>query len=260
MSVQSYLDELSSKLVLNTMEKDNINRSINTLDSRLKLYFEKEIKEQIIFGSYSRGTILPRKADDNSDVDYLIIFDNIQNYKPETFLNKLKKFVEVYYGKSEIYRSFPTTVLELNHIKFELVPAYKTVWGSIYIPSTNSYSDWMITDPKSFNTTLTNRNTNSNNLIKPLIRLIKYWNSLSGYPYKSFELESWIVNSCYSTNNIKTLIYEFFDKKTYTFFDSQNLKDKLDRAKKIISNAKYYENNFQYLNAENEIKKLFPEI
>ena len=91
------------------------------------------IEEKFNFGSYTRVTILQRKADEESDVDYMVVFDNSNNYTPQTFLDRLKRFAETKYSTSEIYQSSPTIVLELNNIKFELVPAYKNL-ATYYIP------------------------------------------------------------------------------------------------------------------------------
>ena len=88
MSVNSYLETLASSLVLNSTEKNHITTSISTIKTRLNNYFS-EIKDAIIFGSYSRDTILPRKADEKSDVDIMVIFDNPNFYKPQSFINKL---------------------------------------------------------------------------------------------------------------------------------------------------------------------------
>ena len=188
MSVNSYLSSCASNLVLSSTEKDSISTSINTLETRLTSYFGYNIKEKFKFGSYTRGTILPRKVDDNSDVDYMVVFDNSENYKPQTFLNRLKKFAETKYSTSEIYQSSPTIVLELNHIKFELVPAYKS-WGTYYIP--DGKGGWMATYPNDFNNTLVEANNNNSYKIKPLVRLIKHWNvNVNYHDLTSYEIET----------------------------------------------------------------------
>lgn len=46
MSVNSYLSDCASNLVLSTNEKDSINTSINTLETRLNSYFGSDIEEQ----------------------------------------------------------------------------------------------------------------------------------------------------------------------------------------------------------------------
>jgi hypothetical protein len=54
---------LTSELVLKGSEEASINNSISILKARLSSHFAYAIKEQFKFGSSTRGTILPRKAD-----------------------------------------------------------------------------------------------------------------------------------------------------------------------------------------------------
>jgi hypothetical protein len=62
--------------------------------------------------------------DEKSDIDYMVVFSD-RDYQPQTYLDRLRRFTEYYYQKSEIKQSHPTIQLELNHIRFELVPAVK---------------------------------------------------------------------------------------------------------------------------------------
>ena len=107
MSVNTYLSDLAGELVLSTTEKNNIIRSLDTIKRRVDRYFS-DVTDKKVFGSYVRGTILPRKADDKSDIDVMIVFSNPNDYKPQSFLNRLKGFAEYYYATSEIYQSSPT--------------------------------------------------------------------------------------------------------------------------------------------------------
>ncbi|WP_412678262.1 SMODS domain-containing nucleotidyltransferase [Bacillus toyonensis] len=78
---------LSSNLVLSPVENVNITTSISTLSRRLNLYFNNgELHNHFQFGSSTRGTILPRRVDSNSDVDYMVVFKNPKGYTPETLL------------------------------------------------------------------------------------------------------------------------------------------------------------------------------
>ena len=104
MSVNTYLQSLASSLVLSTSEKDSITTSVNTIKSRLDGYFS-DVVEKKVFGSYFRETILPRKVDEKSDVDIMVVFNNPYGYKPQSFLERLKKFAEYYYSSSEIHQS-----------------------------------------------------------------------------------------------------------------------------------------------------------
>ena len=259
MSVSSYFDNIANNAILSNNEKVSIVTSINTLRYRINKYFtNNEIKNTFCFGSYTRGTILPRKYDEDSDIDYMIIFNkkdllNLNYYTPQTYLNQLKIFIQKYYQTSEIHQSHPTIVLNLNHIKFELVPAIEEWFSGLQIPGKNN--NWISTDPNAFNQLLTEKNKRHKNLIKPAIRIVKYWNVRSRKPFESFELEREICDmSFYMENSLRDYVFSIFSNLSTS---SKWANEEIERAKKIISQAKDYENhNFSVL-AEQEIKKLF---
>ena len=256
MSVNSYLSNLASELVLADFEKNRVSNSLETIKSRLSNYFGSDVTERKVFGSYSRGTILPRKADDNSDIDLMVVFSNPYGYNPQTFLNKLKNFAEHYYSTSEIYQSSPTIVLELQHIKFELTPAYKS-FSTYYIPK--NQSDWMITDPDGFNETLTECNKNNGSKIKPIVRLLKLWNiKKNSCDIASFEIEKTIANdmkySYYSSTTYVDYVKEGFEKIKYKT-DYVKVNTAIEHINKAIS----YEKQEMPNSALVEIKKVFPE-
>ena len=56
-------------------------------------------------------------------------------YTPQTYLDRLKRFAEKYYANSDIKQSSPSLVLQLNHIKFDRVPALKQSYGGSKIPN-----------------------------------------------------------------------------------------------------------------------------
>lgn len=263
MTVLTHLNNLSSELVLTDTEKSNISVSLNTLAAKLNAYFGSDVKEHFSFGSYPRVTILPRKADAHSDVDYMIVFSTTDGQKkPQTYLDRLKKFANEKYSTSEIYQSHPTLVLSLNHIKFELVPAVYNYGYMIPSPSpSSSWQEWTYTDPAKANQALLDKNIANNYAIKPLVRLIKYWNAKQGYPYTSFSLEQYIINRYYfGCSSLKDYFYQFWSDFNANFGDSQTTKDKVARAKKYAAEAKSLEsNNCPYL-AEDEIKKIVPAL
>lgn len=265
MSVLSHLTTTKDKLVLTLDEKASINTSIITVANRLNQYFGHQVKEHFRFGSSTRGTILPRKTDSRSDIDYMIVFDNSAGYRPQTFIERLKKFAEKYYSTSQIKQSHPTVVLELNHIKFDLVPAYRSSswWdgSTLYIPGPKSgYTDWISTDPNDFNQTLTDKNQANKNLIKPMVRLIKYWNTQNGYVYDSYNLEKDLVDKTYWFNsNLQEYFFSAVESlSAWNLF--QYKEDKVKRAKDIISKCKEYLEDDMPYSAESEIKKLIPVI
>lgn len=256
MSVLSFLTSTASSAVLSSSEQSSITTSINTLQSRMALHFDTGIiKQHFRFGSSTRGTILPRSMDEHSDIDYMIVFSD-NTATPQTYLNRLKAFVEKRYGSSEIYQSSPTIVLELNHIRFDLVPATTTWAGDLQIP--NGSGGWMTTNPNDFNSTLDAKNKEHKSLIKPTIRLFKYWNATAKFPFQSFEMEKWVCGlSFWWLTNQKDYFFAVIENLSTNSSYAKWVNDEITRAKNIVANVRQYEKDEKPVTAENEIKKLF---
>lgn len=256
MSVLSFLTDTASSAVLSSSEQSSITTSITTLQSRMALHFDtRVIKQHFRFGSSTRGTILPRSMDEHSDIDYMIVFSD-NTATPQTYLNRLKAFVEKRYGSSEIYQSSPTIVLELNHIRFDLVPATTTWAGELQIP--NGSGGWMTTNPNDFNSTLDAKNKEHKSLIKPTIRLFKYWNATARFPFQSFEMEKWVCGlSFWWLTNQKDYFFAVIENLSTNSSYAKWVNDEITRAKNIVANVRQYEKDEKPVTAENEIKKLF---
>lgn len=261
MSVNSHLTSLASTLVLSDAEKSSITTSINTLSSRLNLYFNSTVTNHFQFGSSTRGTILPRKADSYSDIDYMVVFNTSDGQKkPQTYLDRLRRFVEARYSTSEIFQSHPTIVLSLNHINFELVPAIYNYGYQIPSPA-SSWLEWTSTDPSGTNKLIQDKNKDNNYQIKPLVRLIKYWNTRKGYPFTSFSLEQHIVSrSFWGCSTLKDYFYEFWSGFNCTYNTAQYIKNMVENAKIHAEKSKEYEDANMLINAELEIKKIVPSL
>ncbi|WP_104657874.1 SMODS domain-containing nucleotidyltransferase [Ralstonia insidiosa] len=256
MSVLSFLTDTASRAVLSSTEQRSITTSLTTLQSRLAQHFASgEIEQHFRFGSSTRGTILPRSMDERSDIDYMIVFSD-KSARPQTHLNRLRAFVEMRYGSSEIYQSSPTIVLELNHIKFDLVPATATLLGGLQIPKGSA--GWMTTSPNDFNSALEAKNKEHNSLIKPTIRLFKYWNAASEFPFESFAMEKWVCGrGFWWRTNLKDYFFAVIENLSTMGSYSQQVNNEITRAKSIVANVKRYEKNGAAAAAEGEIKKLF---
>lgn len=256
MSVLSHLQSRASSGVLSGPEKTSIDTSIATLNSRIGSYFGSNLVSQFRFGSSTRGTILPRSMDVQSDIDYMIVLKE-DGSVPQTYLDRIKRFAEKYYSRSEIKQSSPSIVLELNHIKFDLVPATEAWWSGYKIP--NGVGSWQDTNPNDFNKVLEEKNKDNANLIKPTIRLAKYWNAKNGYVFDSFSFEKWIIDqSFWLSSNLKDYLFDVFDKLPVSYDMVQWRRDKVNRAKQVANNVRDYEKNGYPATAEEEVKKLIP--
>jgi len=264
-SVNSYLHALSSSAVIRDREKESIQRSILGLENRLDQYFGDEIREDFIFGSYTRGTILPRSMDKRSDIDYMIVFGDSSS-RPQTYLDRLRRFVSSHYVRSNIAQSNPTIVLSLNHIKFELVPAIYSWWHGLRIPAKRSHiNDWITTDPNDFNDILVSTNKSNNNFIKPMIRLVKYWNAINRYPFQSFELEKRLADKSYSwvggfwrCGQLKDYFFDAMRSLDYSGLDAKYKIDAIERARNLLDQTEVLLSRRHDSQAERVIRRLIP--
>ena len=194
-TINTYLMAVARSLRLSEDELSRIRTSIGNLQTKLDNCFSDDLIKHFQFGSSTRDTILPRRVDDDSDIDYMVVFKNDDDYKPQTLLNQLRRFVESKYTRSEIYPSHPTIVLELSHIKFELVPTVMPyVYNDCYhIPApTSGFMDWMLTEPMKLKGLIDDANARYNWQIKRVIRLLKYWNVMNGKVYSSYQIEQYV--------------------------------------------------------------------
>ena len=270
MTVNSYLKNIASHAVVKDAERDSIKRSISTISNRLDNYFGFQLAKHFEFGSSSRGTMLPRKMDKNSDVDYMVVFQD-DSYRPQTYLDKLRRFATDKYYTSEIKQSTPTIVLSLNHVHFELVPALENfTWtGEYKIPDkASSYYDWTDTNPTEIQDKLHKANKEHNYLVKPLVRILKYWNAVNNYPYGTYELENEIIDNITvdhyflfmnSRENIEDYFFDVVSNLSNSIFWPKYKREKIARLKQLSKEAYNYKNS--YLDEENAvkaIKKLLP--
>ena len=262
MTVNSYLHEKASALNLAESEKNSITTSITTIKTRLSAYFPGEIAEYFVFGSYDRGTILPRSYDINSDVDFMIVF-NDGGYQPQTYLDKLRRFASHYYASSDIAQSHPTIKIDMNHIRFELVPALLN-YGNYQIPSKSSgYASWMITEPRTFKAKFQECNKRHNWYIGPTVRLMKYWNATHGRVLDSYELEQMIVNyyaGRYPKEGLNYWTYfrEFVGNLPINWSYSETKRNRISALKNSVDTINTYLNDNRLVDAENAIRRLLP--
>ena len=205
-----YLSKLQTKLRFDEYES-SAETSTGYLKQKLWAAFQNKLQDVIIFGSYDRKTILSPTIDKEADIDVMVIF-KAGEFKPQTYLDQLRKFSEKTYPRSEIFPDFPTVVIELTNLKFELVPAY---WYTpfledkkLMIPGSPSKEvKWIPTDPSSFKTKLTKKNSQLKENLIPLILILKYWNCLNNYPFLSYNLEKFIVERVFEKDDLKSMLF-----------------------------------------------------
>ena len=206
-TINYYLKKIATDLFIrySTTERRYITERTRLLKLNIKQHFGKEVSEVIVFGSYARGTNLPRGFDRLSDIDVLIVFDQSQGtFKTETYRNQLKRFVKVYYTHFPVQKSHPSIVLQMKKVMFDLVPArlQKNFFRDAYQIPTPS-AEWVDTNPTEFSERLIKINKQYGSTIKPIVRLLKRWNAHNDYPYASYELEQHIAFMYFYGQNIQ---------------------------------------------------------
>ena len=214
--VNSYLERLSRNLTSSKEERDKINTSFNYLEGKIFEHFRDRINKVYLFGSYERGTELPASIFDESDVDVMVIFKS-NEYQPDTFLKHLQEFADKVYPRSDVLPDHPAINISLNHIKFELIPAYykNEFWNGdvLKIPAPRRKElKWINTDPEKLKKNLKEKNEKENGQILPLIKLIKYLNLIQESPYDSYKIEEFALSCNYSCKLLKDYFYKFIDE------------------------------------------------
>ena len=219
MSLNTYLDSTASNLIIKGDEKDAISRSLDVFKARMENYFflheTVNLKEIKVFGSYARDTDLPQAIDSGTDVDIMLVMDD-DGSTPQTYLDRVRRAVEAKYSTSDIKQSSPTIVLQMNHIKFEITPAIN-FYSEYKIK--NPWGGWICTNCLTDFNNLTTANTNNCYKIKPVIRLVKYWNKTrNSRGFASYQIERNIVDH-YQSNR-----YQGYETKKYLLTALQSLR------------------------------------
>lgn len=225
----------------NSIERDRINASLSQLEKVLKDKLQDNIKEFIRFGSWTRNTILPRKYDQKSDIDLMVVFNTTNGTKTAgTYRQHLIDIVSNSYPNSISKKDFPVVKLELNHIMFDIVPAYKTenIWAAhYYIP--DNKDGWRNTTPNDINEILKQKNQSyGKNIVRSVVRLCKHWNASYGRIFYSYEMEKWIVERYfYSGDDLYT--------KFLSVMNDLTLYHQHAGTKQALSWIKEYQGNWQ---------------
>lgn len=259
--INNHLKKISSRLLIKPKSLTGINiaRSVDSISRNIQTHFQDDVTHVMVFGSYSRDTLLPREYDSNSDVDILILFASENGkLKPESYRERLKKFASQQYQHGKVVKDHPSIVVELDHINFDLVPGIfdeGVFYDSIEIPGKEN--DWIETSPQKFNKTLVEANTRCSSILKPIIRVLKYWNACSGYPYSSFELESMLANFNYSGDNYqKAFFYAIDNLETWSY--PGIVSQKVEALQKKAKYVKEFLDNNDLVNAKRMVSKILP--
>ncbi|MBA3647273.1 MAG: hypothetical protein H0W62_01790 [Chitinophagales bacterium] len=99
---------------------------------------------------------------------------------------------------------------------------------TIYIPGN---SGWRSTDPNDVKQKLTDANTKYNNVVRPIIRLLKAWNCNVSYPFDSYLMELKLTGMNFYNDTVQTGFFYAVMQLNADLGDPQFKKDKIESLK-----------------------------
>lgn len=205
-------------------QKEGASTSHNYLRSLLdEGQFGKRIIRSFLSGSYARDTAI-RPID---DVDVVFVVDpagwqglRIGLPTPEKILESFANAIRYRYPVSSVYGQRRSVRLQLNHLDIDVVPAVQDPGNSkhIWIPDVDT-GNWLKSAPQVQMELATSINTSRAGRFKPLVKVLKYWNSNlpSTTKFKSFSVET-IATHVFKNiaiNSVQEGLLLFFDFVAY---------------------------------------------
>lgn len=183
-------------------QKDGASRSHNFLRQILCTgQYESRVISSYLSGSYARDTAIAPL----DDVD-IIFTINPRKWSsssflsaepsPDVVLQSFARAVRYRYPSSSVRVQRRSICLQLNHLDIDVVPAIaKDDSGVIIAIPDRDAGLWIRSSPKTHSDFSTKVNLMHQGRLKPLIKLLKYWNSQlpSTAKFKSFAIETMVV-------------------------------------------------------------------
>jgi hypothetical protein len=192
------LRNLLSSIEPTPTQKAGAVRSQNYLRELLQTgQFGNRILDTYLTGSYARDTAIAPL----DDVDMVVVVDPagwqsgfpFGKPAPEKILHSFASAIRYRYPQSSLRIQRRSICLSLNHLDIDVVPAIGVAGQAdrIVIPDGDS-GEWIISAPKVHASLATEINQRQMGLFKPLVKLLKSWNSELPHTakLKSFAVET----------------------------------------------------------------------
>lgn len=190
-TILAAFDELLTRLAL-TPDQRSIGSVRQTnlrefLKTRFVLYAEEPEPNPWLIGSYARNTILRQ----DRDIDIMASLSPAkywETYKVNSsgLVYLVRNALDKEYAKSTVTASGAAVFMEMSVFNVDVVPVFPRDGGG-YLVADGS-NRWKATNPTIHIKILKDHNA-QDELLKPLIKLAKFWNFRNGETLESFHLE-----------------------------------------------------------------------
>ena len=139
-------------------------------------------------GSYRRGTIIrpERDIDLLAPLSYATYKDRFDN-DSRAFLYFVREKLNQRYPQTKVSSRELAVLLDFTIIRADVVPAFRRNGGGFLIP--NGKKGWTPTNPPYHTQLINTRDGELESQLKPLIKLLKFWNAQNGGHLRSFHVE-----------------------------------------------------------------------
>jgi hypothetical protein len=216
-AIRDYLKKIEPTLTQN----DGAQRSHNYLREILCTgQFTSRIKTSYLSGSYERDTAIAPL--DDVDIIFVIYPKAWQTGllslypTPRTVLESFARAVRYRYNDSSVRMQRRSICLQLYHLDIDLVPAIEAdAAGQMILVPDAETGNWIKSSPRTHSYIATSINQNRKGNFKPLVKLLKRWNSNlpSTANFKSFAIETMAARLFQTTDipNLQDGLLRFFD-------------------------------------------------
>lgn len=190
-TVLAAFDELLTRVAL-TPDQAAVGSTRQTnlrefLATRFALYAEELSPNPWLIGSYSRDTILRQER----DIDIMVSLSPAKywdTYRSDSsaLVYLVRNALNKEYAKSDVTSSGAAVVMEMSVFNVDVVPVMPRDGGGYLVA--NGQNGWKATNPNVHFALLRDHNKQDNRL-KPLVKLMKYWNLCNDGLLESFHLE-----------------------------------------------------------------------
>lgn len=175
---------------------------------------EMNVLDSFLTGSYTRSTMIAPLS--KADIDIFIVLDP-KYYEKDgqaNLLDKVKRVLLKTYTKTpKISRNGQAVTITFSDFMVDVVPAFKRKGGGYLIPD-SVHKSWISTDPKVHVEIMSNKNSEHNGDLVPMVKMVKCWNRNINNAFSSFYLELLAINTLENINisDYSSGMRFFFDK------------------------------------------------
>lgn len=192
------IETMISNISVSDRQEEKIKSSLSNIEGYLK---NKEndlnVSRTFTTGSYERDTIIRPL----NDIDLFAVLkkDNWKDEygnlpKPQSVLTKIKNYLNSLNDyKDKVKQDRPCVTIVLSDKDFDILPSFEVVNGGYSIPN-EDLETWTYSYPELLATNLDSTHRLRKYKVKPVIKVLKYWNREHNKFIPSYHIEETAIN------------------------------------------------------------------